>query len=1791
MNADVLALLRESTVRLLDQAGNAQGTGFFIAPDILLTAAHVVAQIGDGGISVRWDGDPSFTYHVGPQDVELFPPSKAAGLDVYPLPDTAILHLPATAWPGHPCVMLGEQVDGEEMLACGYTQGITVPGVTQDMVKVTYEGPRTEGAWELIKCKGSSLDPGMSGGPLMDLASGRIVGIVKAQRSPDLPIGLYAVPAWTFRILKPDLWAKSQMFHQGDRRWRRAVQPGTTVHDPAAAARNILTTVLASVEHRAWNLPPMVERAALHQTVWVRQISRTAQPTGELAGEPVRVAERFRWRPLREIGHVTVVRGLPGYGKSWLLGYHAETLARDSLQALESGTDAERLRLPLLLDCAALAARLPEHPEGAEVATALLKSSSLSTLPGSVAADCWNMALQAYEMGNLYLCLDGLDEVPRQQMNRLVTALKLIAASSNELLITSRPLALRHIDLITAAGRRDVEVLGFTPREATRFIGIWLARTPTRREALERALESSEPLRAIASVPLLLSFLCRLGDMPHRSKPFPTTKSLLYQEVVEGLLSGGWRAHARPDLEVPPEPTRRLRVLADALGALQDSWRSSGESVSYRDLITELEKQPDYTYLRATALARWEAWHQASDTTSSQALVEPVLWEFTFDGLLLLDEPTGSEATVRVLHPSLRDFLLASYLARMDGAQWREALSRHRWFDPEWQEIFVLASSLMRDSDELVRVIIDVEVDPWLTQATFAARCVAERGTRASDAVASEIVRCLLDKPKIVHLSDEARRQAAFRDLVRGQVRPAVARALQISGEVLENPSDLQLESICALAEAGHQDGLAIARSALREKEMARRFRQRLITALAATEEDDALAIVIDLIHAKRRPGDLEAFLTAVRSHTPKLREQTVTLLRTRAFPYKDRIAAAAVLLECGEESVAKVMEAASDSTLEWGLRCRLYALLINADVSSVTDQALRMLRNPAIRSLDRSYVIEAMIRDGNFSALTEAAASLLDGRLAHSTRAALAAAVRDIGADGANLMRQQLSAGYPLSLTICHLDALVDLREEPERHLAVRIIQDPGVPASIRKIALLALLRVDPELVPIEDAMQVAGARDLRNWDRLELAVALARGGFREAGDAVRAALDNEAQVSNWPRFSRLLAAAGPEGRAALVRIAADAHYSWRIRIECVLALAVAEDEEDFRQGLAGIAMDEVPELWRNRLVFELSAAGQPDFISSLVQLIPHVVGAYEVFLQYMRGPHASIDDFLQARDVLERAMSAAPPDEAPISLNEDLLTQWGLTWDSPQEAQRMRSWLYNRLELRVGTVIAELMSPYQLDEFEAYIEDNDQRGAFSWLSTNFAEYKGFVHNELKRLREDVIEGRVKPERGVRIVNSETQPVLRNMGAALGALSVLITLGSQRRWRQFFSYLEEHQQELVNDYAKGLLVLAMNIGNDWPLHQAHLFVLEHAENVGVAEAAAELSSMPALEDRILAFLDSGQFEAVYLASSYGVHATKRSSAFHLYAMAGAEAMGMHPLAVRLADVTGLLCDAQEVSAAADMVRGIGDRFEWDPGAVQELLSALDKGHASGSDNWYDQYVRASALSELGQWEEALASYDRALHLSGNPAFHDQRSEALGHLGRHEEALAACDAALRLLPETSGRHCTRSIILHKLGRFEESLAACEDALALEPAQADLHNNKAEVQLMLGRRKDAEESFRKAIALATSGGVEPRVLLAALIRASAPEEAAVLCREALDRVQETVSEFRLAELHALARLMLGQADEAERTLRAGAASYSSRELTESALYDLLREPWTPGLERLIAAWDEFAGQHP
>ncbi|MBP9820992.1 hypothetical protein KBC85_02530 [Candidatus Saccharibacteria bacterium] len=90
-------------------------------------------------------------------------------------------------------------------------------------------------------------------------------------------------------------------------------------------------------------------------------------------------------------------------------------------------------------------------------------------------------------------------------------------------------------------------------------------------------------------------------------------------------------------------------------------------------------------------------------------------------------------------------------------------------------------------------------------------------------------------------------------------------------------------------------------------------------------------------------------------------------------------------------------------------------------------------------------------------------------------------------------------------------------------------------------------------------------------------------------------------------------------------------------------------------------------------------------------------------------------------------------------MKIDNDLLAELGLAALSEDEKKALIEQIIETLEMRVGTVLASGLTDAQLQEFEGFMNANDQAGALKWLETNAPNYKQVVKDELEKLKGEV--------------------------------------------------------------------------------------------------------------------------------------------------------------------------------------------------------------------------------------------------------------------------------------------------------------------------------------------------------------------------------------------------------------------------------------------------------------------
>jgi hypothetical protein len=209
MEQQLYELLRQCTVRVAVQGKTGHGTGFFVAPGLVLTCAHVIkaAQPYPLSIEVYWKGQFYLAQITKLQQAH----------------DLALLKVSLT---NHPCVYLHDEVIPFDDL---YSYGYPDDHPDGDPATFTLEGKAGDRR-EQLKFKTGQVRPGLSGAPLLNTRTGYVCGIVQRTRDRSNDLGGRAISTGAvFRLFSSEITVQQRQFHLSDRRWAECLEEFATL--------------------------------------------------------------------------------------------------------------------------------------------------------------------------------------------------------------------------------------------------------------------------------------------------------------------------------------------------------------------------------------------------------------------------------------------------------------------------------------------------------------------------------------------------------------------------------------------------------------------------------------------------------------------------------------------------------------------------------------------------------------------------------------------------------------------------------------------------------------------------------------------------------------------------------------------------------------------------------------------------------------------------------------------------------------------------------------------------------------------------------------------------------------------------------------------------------------------------------------------------------------------------------------------------------------------------------------------------------------------------------------------------------------------------------------------------------------------------------------------------------------------------------------------------------------------------------------------------------------------------
>ena len=173
--------------------------------------------------------------------------------------------------------------------------------------------------------------------------------------------------------------------------------------------------------------------------------------------------------------------------------------------------------------------------------------------------------------------------------------------------------------------------------------------------------------------------------------------------------------------------------------------------------------------------------------------------------------------------------------------------------------------------------------------------------------------------------------------------------------------------------------------------------------------------------------------------------------------------------------------------------------------------------------------------------------------------------------------------------------------------------------------------------------------------------------------------------------------------------------------------------------------------------------------------------------------------------------------------------------------------------------------------------------------------------------------------------------------------------------------------------------------------------------------------------------------------------------------------------------------------------------IELDP----ELATAyLNRGNAYDNLGEYEKaiadYDRPLSWTPIWRWPTTIGAWpiatwastrkpsptcDRAIELDPELVLaYNNRGYAYAALGEYEKAIADCDQAIELDPEMAMAYSNRGGTYLNLGEYEKAIADCDQAIELDPEMAMAYNNRGEAYLNLGEYEKAIADYDRAVEL-------------------------------------------------------------------------------------------------------------
>ncbi len=300
---------------------------------------------------------------------------------------------------------------------------------------------------------------------------------------------------------------------------------------------------------------------------------------------------------------------------------------------------------------------------------------------------------QILSQGKALILLDGLDEVKEEDNSRVIEEIRSFSEQFylNHFAISSRLASQQYIfEKFT-----EVEVADFEPMQVLTFTAKWFATNPSNADKLVRRLEENQPLKELATSPLLLTLLCLVFA---ESGDFPSNRAELYKEGLDVLLKK-WDAKRnieRHQIYKKLSIQRKEDLLAQV--ALT--------TFSKADYFFRQEELEQYIINYICNLPKVN-----TDPESLQLDSEAILKSIEAQHGIFVERAKGIYS---FSHLTFQEYLATREIINSSDLQALEHLAC-KVTDKRWHDIFIISVGMLRCADDLLR-LMKQQIDGLLDQ-------------------------------------------------------------------------------------------------------------------------------------------------------------------------------------------------------------------------------------------------------------------------------------------------------------------------------------------------------------------------------------------------------------------------------------------------------------------------------------------------------------------------------------------------------------------------------------------------------------------------------------------------------------------------------------------------------------------------------------------------------------------------------------------------------------------------------------------------------------------------------------------------------------------------------------------------------------------------------------------------------------------------------------------------------------------------------------------------------------------